>query len=304
MYGKRGELLAHYTTVEAALGHILPTGRIRLSPYTDMSDPLEHKQWTFGAGHWGGFEGNEDFKLLVELSALAKIAKETTKLVALTQDAPSGYQGVAETFGRGYGRARMWQQYASDHQGVCLLFDRSEIIDRMVADLDERGDVYHGAVDYTEEGLAGEVQARTLVLENFKENTTQAVIDHIANHYRELFFLKTKDWETECEYRFVVSGFEHGYEYVEYEGALKAVVAGEKLPDWQVPAVRHACDKQNIEALEMLWENDRPWTAALRTQEEKRRRRIRRIAQAQVDARDPASGADEKLNKGPQPNDS
>jgi hypothetical protein len=44
-YRQVGELLCHYTTADAALNHILPERRLRMSPYISMRDPLEAKQW-------------------------------------------------------------------------------------------------------------------------------------------------------------------------------------------------------------------------------------------------------------------
>jgi hypothetical protein len=39
------DLLYHYTTREAALNFILPTGRIRFNLMRDMNDPREAKRW-------------------------------------------------------------------------------------------------------------------------------------------------------------------------------------------------------------------------------------------------------------------
>jgi hypothetical protein len=36
-------LLAHYTSAEVAFEHILPTNRLRMSPYRFMRDPVENK---------------------------------------------------------------------------------------------------------------------------------------------------------------------------------------------------------------------------------------------------------------------
>jgi hypothetical protein len=40
-----GELFYHYTTLSAAFEQILPTGKLRFSPYARVNDPLENKPW-------------------------------------------------------------------------------------------------------------------------------------------------------------------------------------------------------------------------------------------------------------------
>lgn len=50
---------------------------------------------------------------------------------------------------------------------------------------------------------------------------------------RRLFFLKTRDWETEFEYRFVLTAPDTDQVFAEYGDALEAVIVGEKFPQWQ-----------------------------------------------------------------------
>ena len=39
-----GDYFFHYTTRDAAFGHILPTRKLRMSPYSAMRDPLEKQE--------------------------------------------------------------------------------------------------------------------------------------------------------------------------------------------------------------------------------------------------------------------
>ena len=49
MFGASGDYLFHYTTADTAFGYIpiLPSGLIRMSPYTLIRDPMEAKDWRF-----------------------------------------------------------------------------------------------------------------------------------------------------------------------------------------------------------------------------------------------------------------
>jgi hypothetical protein len=41
------DTLCHYTSADAALDHIIPEGKLRMSPYARMRDPLENRELTF-----------------------------------------------------------------------------------------------------------------------------------------------------------------------------------------------------------------------------------------------------------------
>jgi hypothetical protein len=42
------DTLCHYTTADAAFGHIVPSGELRMSPYARMRDPLENREHPTG----------------------------------------------------------------------------------------------------------------------------------------------------------------------------------------------------------------------------------------------------------------
>ena len=47
LFDSRGKYVFHYTSRDAALCHILRTGRLRLGPYAKTNDPRESKDWEF-----------------------------------------------------------------------------------------------------------------------------------------------------------------------------------------------------------------------------------------------------------------
>jgi hypothetical protein len=64
-----GEWLYHYTTLETALVHILPTLRLRLGPFSKMRDPREYKDWWPSAAGFGEFDTEEFERGYPEFSA-------------------------------------------------------------------------------------------------------------------------------------------------------------------------------------------------------------------------------------------
>jgi hypothetical protein len=156
------------------------------------------------------------------------------------------------------GRAR--ERYAEDHAGVCLIFHRDKLEQRIRTRLSgKRGTVFFGDVDYTQMGLAGEPGAQSLKLDREAEGlTTEALAKHLTEHHRKLFFLKTLDWQTENEYRFVAITSGRANEYVPFSDALAAVVVGEKFPIWQVAGALETCKQAKVDALALGWFDYRP----------------------------------------------
>ena len=125
--GVPGEFFFHYTTREAAFDSILPDGQLRLSPAHLVNDPLESNPAFLGAEF--GLSDNPEVDYENQVAAMEagtrlQQLRRHSKVLSLTIDA-AGHEGDAEVFGRGYARARMWQQYAENHQGVCLMLGAS-----------------------------------------------------------------------------------------------------------------------------------------------------------------------------------
>jgi hypothetical protein len=167
------DTLCHYTTAEAALDHIIPSGKLRMSPYARMRDPLENRELTFSARL--PVDGQPEELVLEELTDLLDDAtvrirriRDRMLLLSFTVDATEGYGPDDKPFMRAWARARMWEQYASNHAGVCIAFDREKALGHLRAQLHTLGSPSLGAVIYTPRGFRG-TQAATLPLGKFRE---------------------------------------------------------------------------------------------------------------------------------------
>jgi hypothetical protein len=230
-----------------------------------MRDPLENKLPPLeGSYDVTRFSNEAEMKRRSEaMFAFSDVFEriwQSARLLALTLDASNGYEGSASSFGRGWARARMWEQYAEGHRGVCLVFARDELTERIQESLVAQSlpTPYHRKVDYTEEGPAGAIPR--IDLEEFLEGNIEesAVASFVEAHHDPLFFLKTLDWASEHEYRFVVTAPAHEYVRVAFGDALKAVIVGEKFPDWQRPGAIGACASAKAKPYHLLWSSRRP----------------------------------------------
>ena len=280
-YGRKNTMLFHYTTAETAFEHIVPTGQLRLGRYEAMRDPMEAKEWRFTFEFEGGGTGGPPFAAIEPglLKALNAV-RMRTRLLSMTQDA-KGYRPHAEQpFGRGYARPRMWEHYGDVHRGLCLCFDRAAF----VAAADEVATAV-SPVRYTRGALATSA-ARHVTLPDYwasvparleellarggagaeeiaqlteelsdevVEKLSQAIVEHVVNHARDLLLLKTVDWATEHELRVLAFSTLDGDLFVDFGDSLKAVIVGDRFPEWQLPAAAVAARSASAELLQLTW---------------------------------------------------
>ena len=267
MPDERDKYLFHYTTREAALSHIVPARCLRFSRYADMRDPLENKSWNFGrfgAGAWGVADAVTQRRQAGKHGAFEWLATEIRNrsfLLSMTQDSPVE-RAEEWPFFHGWARARMWEQYAEKHLGVCLVFDRDQFIKDVDASLRRQGfpAAHHHEVDYGANGM----EKPLLDLNELPDEiTTELVGDYVERNHDILFFHKVLDWETEHEYRFVTTTPDGKTPFVEFGAALVGVIVGEKFPRWARPGVIAACEEAGADAEIMDWSMGAPAHVAL-----------------------------------------
>lgn len=240
----------HYTTRDASFGDILPRCRLRLSTYERMRDPFENKDWPW-IGSWP-IDGRSDPAVMdrafTQFNHIARGIRQQAHLLAFTVDG-GNYGPERSEFAKGWSRARMWDQYAEGHAGVCLVFDKDLLIESVELDLKRQLGFgpYHGPVRYSETGF--DDSALDLDIRNLPSNIDEAfVTQYIEQKHRSLFFEKLIDWESEREYRFVTTAPPSEPLYASFDDALLAVIVGEKFPDWQRPSAIEACRQVNADA--------------------------------------------------------
>jgi hypothetical protein len=234
-----------------------------------MRDPVENKDVVPGTGGYidaGTFD--ESVRAMI---GEIKARRDRCRLLSLTQNDTS----ARETFGCCWARPRMWEQYADEHRGVCLLFDAERLTRAMqVAFSAHQIQSWFDEVVYTEAGRAGSNSLRFLSDPRIFDagQRADAVTEFIEGNIADFFFLKTDDFKTEHEYRIVIMpgdesvpaapgspvSFEGEFAYVEYGDTLVAVVVGERFPNWQLLGANRACERANALLGKVGWQNRRP----------------------------------------------
>ncbi|MGO9902647.1 MAG: DUF2971 domain-containing protein [Solirubrobacteraceae bacterium] len=246
--GAPGDYFFHYTKRGAAFEDILPRRRLRLSPALRMRDPLESNP-AFVLPDIVDVTGLEASDRLQQL-------RRCSKVLSLTIDA-RGYDGDAEIFGRGFARARLWEHYAENHHGVCLVLKRDAFHANVLAQLQSRSP--HSLareVRYTPMGIWTDSAATLLPTQG--RGGEEAASEHAESHATSLFFTKLMDWESEREYRFVEPSTEDQCTFVDIGDTLAGVIVGKDFPDWQMPSLFTTCDRIGAQPWQMSWDRSIP----------------------------------------------
>lgn len=253
-------LLYHYTSAATFTDYIAPNMNLLLSAFDRMNDPRECDRWEFD---WLNPSG-DDF-----LQGRERLNDDIRKHARLAcfcrdEDTPTGkpaFHDIAYT--RGFSRPRMWAQYAGNHAGVCLIFDRHKLLANFEAYMaSHKLTLLFGVVDYANRKPVGGVwreDAFTVVDHEYRTvGADRYPLYHIAKHHRELFFRKQLDWRDENEYRIVLFGPSEGDVLAPISAALRHVVLGSKCTGELRQKVIAACCAQNVDASSMTWKNGYP----------------------------------------------
>lgn len=234
----------HYTTHEAAIGHILPQNTLRFNPLCKVNDPKES-----GCFGWlGGPVSNRPElreKYVETEKKVDQVFRQRTKVFCASKD-----RHPARTYlDRGHMKPRMWAQYADNARGICLVFDRL----RLEATARERfGDTcLGGGVEYTNEG-------RRMSIPRMDDDALDLSPIDIARSrflqaYDQMLLTKHLDWSNEDEWRLIFFDEDAGERYLDFGDSLAAIVVTNQCVERYVSHVREAAKLRGIIAFRIRW---------------------------------------------------
>lgn len=248
----------HYTNYSTALEYILPSQTIRFNPYKNTNDPKESKDWFFSMSYSNQDRAAEDsmHHFFSEVGRrFNDLLKSNAKLICFTTDKAIASNGNKHL--RGFEHPRMWAQYAGNHKGICLMFNKIKLNQLIEDKLNSIGEIFNGDVSY-EEGYNPDTF--NINFADANKNMEESVKKHVLKHSRGLFFSKFHDWKDECEFRWVLlSSLKNEYEYLNYEDSLEAIIIGADFPKIYEPIIEAYCEKFKINAAKMFWMNGMPY---------------------------------------------
>ena len=242
----------HYTTAETAFDGILQTHTLRFSPFANVNDPRESKDWQIGLA--GGPGGTSSSEMLLTFNAeINNAAKVKCKLLCFATDSTDcgSNKFCTAMFSRGFSHPRMWAQYGKNHKRLCLVFDRAELSLEIQKQLGTKGKVVYAISDRRE--------ARAFQLwydEIYDQDVVSYSKCHIIAHRESLFFQKSMDWAAESEYRWVFVDTIDGFVHVDFGKSLVAVVRG--LDHRNTRATAKTLTDLGVRLAQMSWSNGVP----------------------------------------------
>ncbi|WP_084738108.1 DUF2971 domain-containing protein [Cystobacter ferrugineus] len=251
--------LFHYTKSETAIRHILPNQTLRLSTYAGTNDPRESKDWAFTLVSPEGIAPPGE---AIHVSkSLSQALKHHSRLACFCSDGlePAQNQSNKLYDTNGWTRARMWAQYADNHRGVVLVFDRRRLIENARKSLHGKGTLFFGNVLYAEQGHSAEMLPFTVDYLQWRASSAKDFAEqHLKQHRDWLFFTKHIDWAQEHECRLVLHGASNTHEYISIKDALVEVCVGDAISDNDFTELRLEASKSGCPISRVFWRNGMP----------------------------------------------
>jgi hypothetical protein len=259
----------HYTKSKTLIDHILPTKKLRFSRFQAVDDPRESRDWVFSYLH----AIDDDFvsgELTTKLNDRLKhcwrigcFVRDIYEALVTKAREELGEDIVGAIYERGHSRPRMWAQYGENHAGACLVFDSKRLDTAVKAAALTKGNiVHHGPVEYRNPAVVpsiSEPNALTVDLGLVRRLGFAAAAKlHLQSHIREFFFLKSRDWEQEREFRWAVDGSDDEDFYVNIDDALVGILLGERCSSSVQRAVGQFAKEGPLHLATMSWQNGVP----------------------------------------------
>lgn len=144
--------------------------------------------------------------------------------------------------------------------GSAWHFDRERLLSALRRELADSARIMARSVQYVRA-----LSPDSLPLEPLKDLSTEAfhaaVDDYLEKNGDVLLFTKLLDWSGEQEFRFVAVRHDddQGILDVPFGDALRAVIVGEKLPQWQRAGGEVICrEAGDVDLVRCIWHERRP----------------------------------------------
>lgn len=247
---EKDKYLYHYTSMEKAFS-ILYSNELWFSNINDTNDVFEQKVKISFSEIKNNCKTHKDYK-----DALDKInivrnymddVREKIKLLCFSRDTelrtdedirtfkelmsslPPEHQTI-NVIGRGFSLPRMWSQYASDNKGVCFIFNKNQILEKV-----SNSNHFYMAENVIYKPLYSPYMIPIKEFEKTYEYITTEYDDAIKTmlkknlpYLRCDFFSKLSDWSSENEFRIILTN-NHGENTVKLkhiDNAIEGIVFG------------------------------------------------------------------------------
>lgn len=216
--------LFHYTKYSSALG-ILLSRQMRMSPLAKMNDPLEFEDHGKEGFVSNGDPSKEAYLAMArDYYNAVKEKKNAVRLACFSMDLPKDdHENAYNNLSKGWAHSRMWAQYADGHEGICLIFDKSNLINAFENSFKSIScKTYCGEITYTND------------LYTIQDELSKPCESFLTQDKIDFLFKKSADYRDEREFRLLLinKDLKNPAESVSFpvENSLCGVITGAKFP--------------------------------------------------------------------------
>ncbi|MRT93289.1 DUF2971 domain-containing protein [Ancylomarina sp. 16SWW S1-10-2] len=239
------DILYHYTKTTTALEHILFNKELRLSDRVNSNDPVENltpSTWITA--------GVSDSSEIVDIDKIwndvEKRVKQVKQVCFCKNDMSHRFKKMKDKPYEFYGcmKPRMWEQYADNYNGVCLVFSKSEL-EKQLNDSYKPGDI-----EYVRYNDLKEKESKVTLSELVKSNY-ETCLKKVYKNIDKFIFYKHEDYKGENEYR--ICSYSDKVLDVDIKLALKGIIVSKNNSQYFKEQLCAYGDKLSI--LEIDWKS-------------------------------------------------
>jgi hypothetical protein len=244
------DILYHYTKTTTALEHILYKNELRLSDRVDSKDPIENM--THRTTIEGGTNGVVFFKPSHYMEVFNDIHERMRRLKQVCfckNDMGDNFKDKPDKPYEFYGcmKPRMWEQYADNYNGVCLILSKAELLKQL------DGNYKPDDVKYVTYNDLNEKENK-IDSSELSESYYEACLEKLVGKIDEFIFHKHEDYKGENEYR--ICSYSDKVPNINIESAIKAIVVSGKNSQYYKEQLCTYGIELGIDVISIAWRSD------------------------------------------------
>lgn len=250
------DVIFHYTRRSLALEKILYGNCFKFSFFSMTNDPYEYKNKIVGVAGWG-WDTDVEKKIHESKRLLDKLLISQTLFISFCENEIKNN----DLINHGFLKSRMWSQYGENHEGICLIFSKEKIIEKLKTLKCKENILWHQKVEYVEYvNDHSHHQIMSIDSNSFDHAPPKDIaINHLIKNYKTLLFRKQSDYRDEQEYRFVILSNNNILEsssipQFEVKSCLIGVILGDRFPKVYFPSIKNLCDNLDVKCKKLHWE--------------------------------------------------
>jgi len=250
------DTIFHYTKTATALEHILFNKKLRLSDRNDSNDPIENMTPSFSAGLIAGNQEELENIQNITYDDSCKIKDDIKARIQQAKQVCFCMNDLSGKYDRehikpleyyGCMKPRMWEQYADNYNGVCLVLSKNKLLELL-------DDSYvHDKIKYVDYSTLRDNHNRT-DLNDLRKKGYESYKKTCFDKIDKVIFRKHVDYSGENEYR-ICRFVENEIVEINIETALKGIIVSGNNSDYFKDNLKEYAKEYQVKIIEVNWKN-------------------------------------------------